>query len=64
MTLYRIGKLESPQQEHRLVALGVLVPVEPCEHGKYDEHVVPLTRHHIETLQSNLCPGGIGGDDE
>ena len=27
-TLYRIGKLESPRQEERLVALGVLVPVE------------------------------------
>ena len=26
---------------------GVLVPVEPCEHGNYDPHYVPETKNFL-----------------
>ena len=52
-----------------LIEDGVLVPVEPCEHGKIDEHICTVngeTWHMVfpPGLHLARCPGaGIGGDE-
>ncbi len=43
---------------------GLLVPVEPCEHGKYDAHTVPLTEYYLQTNTPNWCDGAGLEDSE
>ena len=31
---------QAKEQLTRMVEVGVLVPVEPCEHGNYDAHLI------------------------
>ena len=41
--------------------LGVLVPVEPCEHGNYDGHFTEYDPLNERELDGHWCPGaGIG----
>jgi len=47
--------------QHRIDS-GVLVPVEPCEHGKIDKH--PTSGKDRQGDWTYWCPGaGIGGDE-
>ena len=39
-----------------------LVPVEPCEHGKYDKH--PISGRDKQGDWTYWCPGAGIGDDE
>ena len=61
MTLYRIGKDEGWDQSTDveldvLIKRGVLVPVEPCEHGNIDAHKADDKYGNWE-----WCPGaGVG----
>lgn len=65
MTLWKIpdGGWDTAQWQGHIEDLrsgGVLVPVEPCEHGKYDKHLVQQSPDWNE-----WCPGaGIGDDNE
>lgn len=70
MNLYRIPKgLHSTSGSdvvETLVANGILVLVEPCEHGGYDRHRVSLFSAQLAGYpDAYWCPGaGIGKDNE
>ena len=63
LMLYKIdpigfGQFWGPEVNDLLEAL-VLVPVEPCVHGKYDAH---LYVERDDPQCEHLCPGaGLGG---
>ena len=67
-TLYRVyigpGWVSDPMDVvNDLIDEGVLVPVERCEHGNIDRHLV-WTQLGATQGESSWCPGaGIGGDD-
>ena len=48
-----------------IVEKGGLVPVELCEHGKYNPHRTPNVNPTIGWGDFRYCPGaGIRGDDD
>ena len=69
MTLYRVpdglhgGRSGEPVVDI-LVANGVLVPVEPCEHGNTGRHIIKgtVTVAHDGSILWGECPGA--GVDE
>jgi len=67
MTLYRIEYRKPNEPDTHVAVLpdgGLLVPVEPCEHGHYDAHQTPNVNPSIGWDDYRRCPGaGIGGSD-
>jgi len=64
MTLYRID-LKDPDVAFPgtiawLIGMGVLVPIEPCEHGNYDEHWLRWDARSQAFTQR--CPGARIGE--
>ena len=66
MTLYQIDPNlhpDDPMQELVKQWIGtVLVPVEPCEHGKYDAHEIPQLISYFDK-RDEWCPGARVGEE-
>jgi len=53
-------QLDAYHSVEDLKKLGVLVPVEPCIHGKYDEHIKPTVEWvGVHPTEADWCLGGL-----
>ena len=69
MTLYRIDNNVDWDEDGSMLYDTekdvVLVPVEPCEHGKIDRHDTEYDPIKDRTLDGHLCPGaGVGEETQ
>jgi len=40
------------------------IEVQPCVHGKYDEHLKPTSEWGVHKTEADWCPGGLADNKE